>query len=215
MIAFIKNHPILSNFLAMILLVIGVLVGVLFWLDYYTRHGEAEVVPDVRGVTVDVATTILAGKGMQGMVIDSVFRPTAAPGVVLEQNPIAGGLVKDGRRIYLIMNAKMAQMVSFPDVQDMSLRQAKVQIESAEFVIKEIVFEPSEYKDLVLAVTFKGDSVKATQKLPYRSEVVLHVGEGEKILATPDSAYITDQAVETMETIDEELPMDSDNLFGF
>jgi hypothetical protein len=45
--------------------------------------------------------------------------------------------------------------------------------------------------------------------------VVLHVGEGEKILATPDSAYITDQAVETMETIDEELPMDSDNLFGF
>ena len=61
MIAFIKKHPILSNFLAMLILVFGVLIGVFFWLDYYTRHGEAQVVPDVRGVTVDVATTILAG----------------------------------------------------------------------------------------------------------------------------------------------------------
>ena len=208
MIAFIKKHPILSNFLAMLILVFGVLIGVFFWLDYYTRHGEAQVVPDVRGVTVDVATTILAGKGM----IDSVFRPTAQPGVVLEQNPIAGGLVKDGRRIYLIMNAKMAQMVSFPDVQDMSLRQAKVQIESAEFVVKEIVFEPSEYKDLVLYVTCNGDSVKAAQKLPYRSGVVLHVGEGNDILTAPDSAYLVDQEVDIAE---EEVSVDADNLFGF
>lgn len=205
MIAFFKKHSILANFLAMILLIIGVLIGVFFWLDYYTRHGEAEVVPDVSGLNEETALTILQGKGMQGVVIDSVFRPTQNPGVVLEQNPSAGSLVKDGRRIYLILNAKMAQMIAFPDVRDMSFRQAKVQIEGAEFVIKEVVFEPSEYKDLVLYVTCKGDTVRAAQKLPFQSEVTLHVGEGNDVLAAPDSTFMQDSMHE--ETV-------VDDLFG-
>lgn len=205
MIAFFKKHSILANFLAMILVVLATLVGVFFWLDYYTRHGEAEVVPDVSGLTDEMALSILQGKGMQGVVIDSVFRPTAQPGVVLEQNPAAGSLVKDGRRVYLILNAKMAQMIAFPDVQDMSFRQAKVQIEGAEFVIKEVVFEPSEYKDLVLYVTCNGEKVNAAQRLPYRSEVVLHIGEGDEVLAAPDSTQMDDSMVE-------ETPVD--DLFG-
>lgn len=211
MIAFLKKHPILSNFLAMIVVGIALIIGVFFWLDSYTRHGEAEVVPEVCGISEEVAQTILQGKGMQGVVVDSVFRPQAEPGIVVEQNPTAGSLVKEGRRIYLILNAKMAQMIAFPDVEDMSLRQAKVQIEGADFVIKNIVFEPSDYKDLVLYVTCKGDTVHAAQKLPFQSEVTLHVGEGNDILAAPDSAYTEADA---MDVVEEDLAS-SDNLFGF
>lgn len=191
---FFKKHPILAHFVAMFLLVIGVLVGVFFWLDDYTRHGQANVVPDVRGTTVEMAASMLEEVSLQSAVIDSVFRPTANPGIVLEQNPAAGSLVKEGRRIYLVVNAKMAQMIPFPDVVDMSLRQARVQIEGAEFKIKEIKYEPSEFKDLVLFVEYNGDSIRAAQKLPFRSQIILHVGQGDITMQDDslmkDSVYI-------------------------
>jgi hypothetical protein len=200
---FFKKHPILIHFIAMFLLVIGILVGLFFWLDDYTRHGQTNVVPDVRGMMQQEASATLESVSMQSAVIDSVFRPTAEPGIVLEQNPSAGSLVKEGRRIYLIVNAKMAQMIPFPDVVDMALRQAKVQIEGAEFLIKEVKYEPSEFKDLVLYVEYNGDSIQAAQKIPFRSEVIVHVGQGDLILQ-PDSVATDSIAVEEVD----------DSLFG-
>jgi hypothetical protein len=41
--------------------------------------------------------------------------------------------------------------------------------------------------------------------LPYRSEVVLHIGEGDEVLAAPDSTQMDDSMVE-------ETPVD--DLFG-
>ena len=202
MIAFIKKHPILFNLLALILVAALLLVGLFYWLDSYTRHGETYQVPDVRGVNVEIATSILTNVGMQCDVIDSVFIPDAQPGVVLEQNPVAQSFVKEGRRIYLIVNAKSAQMIAFPDIVDMSLRQAKVQIESANFVIKEVKYEPSLYKDLVLYADYNGDTIKVAQKIPYRSEVVLHVGMGDDVVM-PNDTVATEDSITIAEAIEE------------
>ncbi len=207
--SFLKKHPILAHLLSMLLLVIVVLVGTFYWLDTYTRHGETYEVPDVRGTTVEMATVMLAEKGMQCAVVDSVFRPTAQPGLVLEQTPAAGAKVKDGRRIYLIVNAKMAQMIPFPDVVDMSLRQAKVQVEGSEFVIKEIKYEPSEYRDLVLSVEYQGKEVQAAQLLPFRSEVILHVGEGLDVVPVDTLAVDSVQV-----DVDVDASFGEESLFG-
>ena len=43
----------------MMAVVILLLFGVLKWLDVYTRHGEAVVVPDVKGMTVREAEMLL------------------------------------------------------------------------------------------------------------------------------------------------------------
>lgn len=184
---FIKKHPILFNMVAILLVVILLLVGVFVWLNTYTRHGQAEVVPDVRGMSVEQAMLVLANKGMQCSVVDSVFIPDAQPGVVLEQSPVSESSVKSGRRIYVVVNALSSQMITFPDVVDMSLRQARVQIESADFVIKEVKYEPSAYKDLVLYADYMGDTIQVAQKIPYRSEVVLHVGMGDAVTPVLDS----------------------------
>lgn len=202
MIAFFKKHPVLSNLLAMFLVAVVLLVAVFYWLDVYTHHGETELVPDVRDLSVENATDLLQKNGMQCAVVDSVFIPDAKPGVVLEQSPVAGAFVKEGRRIYLIVNALSAQMIAFPDVVDMSLRQAKVQIESADFVIKEVKYEPSAYRDLVLYVDYQGDTIQNAQKLPYKSEVVLHVGLGEGIEMVKDS---TDTILSVEEMIEQVL----------
>jgi hypothetical protein len=189
-LTFLKKHLILTNCLAILVAAVLLVFGVFWWLDGYTRHGESLVVPDVCGLDVKNATSILAGKEMQCVVIDSVYIPEKHPGIIVEQSPQADALVKSGRRIYVIVNAMSAQMVVFPDVVDMSLRQATVQIEGANFKIKEIKYEPSSYKDLVLSVEYKGKEVKVAQKLPYRSEVILHVGQGDDYEEMGDSIVV-------------------------
>ena len=42
-----------ANILAMAVVVVGLLFGVLKGLDIYTRHGEAVIVPDVKGMGVE------------------------------------------------------------------------------------------------------------------------------------------------------------------
>lgn len=194
-IMFLKRHLVLTNCLIILVVAVLLVFGVFWWLDVYTRHGESNVVPDVRGLDVKTATSILQGNDMQCVVIDSVYLPEKHPGVIIEQSPLADAMVKSGRRIYVTVNAMSAQMVVFPDVVDMSLRQATVQIEGANFKVKEIKYEPSSYRDLVLSVEYKGREVKIAQKLPYRSEVILHVGKGDDHEEVVDSVSVVDRVI--------------------
>ena len=50
----IKN-PFVINLLLVIVVSCGVVYGVLAWLDSYTRHNQAVVVPDVKGMKLEDA----------------------------------------------------------------------------------------------------------------------------------------------------------------
>lgn len=54
--SFKTNKYFWMNILVMIVAVVLIVFGVMKWLDVYTRHGEAVVVPDVKGMTVDEAS---------------------------------------------------------------------------------------------------------------------------------------------------------------
>ena len=47
-----QNRYFWVNLIAMAVVVVGLVFGVLKGLDIYTRHGEAVVVPDVKGMSV-------------------------------------------------------------------------------------------------------------------------------------------------------------------
>ena len=51
--SFRQNRFFWANILAMAVVVVGLLFGVLKGLDIYTRHGEAVIVPDVKGMGVE------------------------------------------------------------------------------------------------------------------------------------------------------------------
>jgi dolichyl-phosphate-mannose--protein O-mannosyl transferase len=48
--SFKTNKYFWVNILVMIVAVVLIVFGVMKWLDVYTRHGEAVVVPDVKGM---------------------------------------------------------------------------------------------------------------------------------------------------------------------
>lgn len=217
MIEFFKKHYILKHILLLLIVVVALFAGLIFWLDDYTRHGEQKLVPDVIGLTEKNAATLILSRELNYEVVDSVFRTGAFPGAVVEQDPKADSFVKKERKVYLIINAKSAQMTQLPEVVDLSIRQAQALLMGADFRIKEIVYKPSDYRDLVLEVIYKDSIVKAGDKIPTFSELVLHVGDGGIKINTDtiaaDTANVNEDVIIEDEVIEEEDLLEEDLLF--
>ncbi|MBP5259950.1 MAG: PASTA domain-containing protein [Paludibacteraceae bacterium] len=177
-IDFFRRHRIFKHICLIVAVSVVLLTVVFYWLGVYTRHGEREVVPEVRSLSLDEAVRSLEAHRMTMVVTDSIYNRNYALGSVVEQDPKPGEFVKPGRRIYVVVNAATHPTVPFPTVVDMSLRQAKALLEGAEFVVKDIVYKPSEYKDLVLSAQYNGKVIREGDRIPVGSSITLCVGKG-------------------------------------
>lgn len=178
-LAFFKQHPIIATLLEIMVVAVILCTILIFWLDSYTRHGTATIVPSVRYLTVAEASDILSRKGFRCEVIDSLFNDRVAPGVIVEQTPDAESRVKEGRIIYLTINAFSPKKVTMPSLIDGSARQAQAILRALGFDNVRIEYEPSPYKDLVLDVLCNGRQVESGEKIPMTSRITLIVGMGD------------------------------------
>ena len=165
-----------------LLIAIGIVI-VLSWIalisvDFYTHHGETEIIPDLRGSYVEEAEIILAKKGLYPMVIDSVYVRDKKLGTIIEQIPAANSAVKRNRPIYLIINSRSVRQVSLPEINDVSFRQADAMLQSLGLSVSNTELAPSEYKDLVIEVKYHGRSIMPGTRIPEGSSVVLVIGSG-------------------------------------
>ena len=71
--SFKQNKFFWINLIAMVIVVALVLFGVLKGLDIYTRHGEAVVVPNVKGMGVAEAEKMFRNQGLTCIVSDSSY----------------------------------------------------------------------------------------------------------------------------------------------
>lgn len=181
------------NLVAMIVVVVALLFGVLKWLDVYTRHGEAVVVPDVKGMTVDEATKMFSSHGLVCVVSDSNYVKNKAAGIVLDVNPGAGQKVKEGRTIYLTINTLSIPLRAVPDVADnSSLRQAQAKVLAAGFKLNEVHLVSGE-KDWVYGIQYQGRPLEAGEKVPLGAFLTLMVGNGEDDTLDGDSTVTTEE----------------------
>jgi len=136
-------------------------------------------VPPVKTLSYGEAAARLDQHGLVAVLSDSVYDKSTRPGTVIDQNPKVGTIVKEGREIYLTINAFSPKMVSLPTLTDISLRQAKSILEGLE--IKKVVEKrvPSDFKDLVLAVRYKGTRLSPGARVPVNATIELEVGEGK------------------------------------
>ena len=135
--------------------------------------------PSVKTLSYGEAAARLDQDGLVAVLSDSVYDKSTRPGTVIDQNPKVGTIVKEGREIYLTINAFSPKMVSLPTLTDISLRQAKSILEGLE--IKKVVEKrvPSDFKDLVLAVRYKGTRLSPGARVPVNATIELEVGEGK------------------------------------
>jgi len=199
----ILKNPFVFNLLVAGVITLVLLGGVMFWLSSYTRHNEAVVVPDVRGLKVEEAAEYFDRSNLRYNVIDSVFSNDVPAGAIVEMIPEAGAKVKDGRIVFITINASTTQMAPMPNVQDLSFRQVQALLQATGFNSVEIEYVPGDYKDLVVGVEHRGRMLSSGEKVSLKAALVLKVsnGEGEMLTTPTDSTAV------------EELDSEEENWF--
>lgn len=179
---------ILINLLIFVILSFLIILGLEIWLRHYTHHNQAILVPDVTTLPLDEATAALQARQLRFEVVDSIHDNSQPAGVVLEQRPLAQAKVKVGRIVFLTINAQEEKYLPVPFVKDFSQRQATATLEAVGFTVGNIVFVPSEYRNLVLDIQYQGSSIQAGTTLPVGTRLDLVVGHGRNtdLISIPD-----------------------------
>lgn len=170
-----------KNILMMIGAFVGLVIIVLFLLNFYTKHNESITVPTVKGLQVQDAAGILESSDLRYEISDSIFQAEGAPGSIIEQIPKEQSKVKKGRTVFLVIKAKGVQLVSVPELKDYSRRQAEAQLASLGFNKVTIQEVPAAYKGLVISISYREKQLTPNQKIPKGSPLVMTVGAGGDI----------------------------------
>lgn len=137
-----------------------------FGLDYYTRHGDAILVPNVLKLKPFEAEEKLSTMDLRMKIIDTVYIDNMKPGVIVEQLPLANEDVKSGRVVYVTVNATSRPRVSMPKLTDCSLNLAKALLKNAGLILGNVTKEYAEYgNNLVTAQRVGGRSIEAGEKV--------------------------------------------------
>lgn len=175
-----KMYFVLTNIIAAVAVATILILIVVIGLRRSTEHGVEVVVPNITGLYIEEAVIALGASELQLQVIDSTYSQKTPLGTIVEQNPQAGSMVKHGRTIYVIRNAQFRRPVVLPEVRDLSLRQVSISLKALGLNIKQINYEPSTYKDIVLDIrTEDGIPLLAGNSIEEGSSIILVVGKGQ------------------------------------
>ncbi|TYB75768.1 PASTA domain-containing protein [Bizionia myxarmorum] len=167
-----------------VLAVVGVVVLcfiLLKWLNITTNHGEFETVPELKGKSIGVANIELTENNLKLEILDSSnYNPDYPKFSVIEQDPIAGEKVKDGRKIYVTLNPSGFRKVKIPNLKEKTFRQAKPTLEALGFVIGEITYTDYLGENEVVKLKHKGAEIKEGDELPKTSKIDLVLGNGNR-----------------------------------
>jgi len=183
MFAYFKSREFFLTILAMMLIsILGYLFVFFVFLPSYTEHGESVLVPDVSKIPYKEAEKKLEDAGFRIETRDSVYMPDLPPLTVIKQYPSPLTSVKPDRTILLTLNKIVPPTVKLPALLDMSVYQAKSQLESHKLMLKDIKKIPDIARNMVLKVMVKGKEIKEGTELPQGTGVTLVVGEGGAIV---------------------------------
>lgn len=125
------------------------LLGAMLFLNIGTQHNREIAVPDFHNMSVPEAEALAKEANVRIDVVDSVFVKRMAKGAVFKQNPLAGSMVKKGRRILLTINAHTMKTVEVPNVKGWSLRQATSVLQSRGLTLGKLIYVGGEATDNV------------------------------------------------------------------
>ena len=189
-----KGLYLIINLLGMAVIAIALVLLTLKGLESYTKHGEAVVVPDVEGLTLERAKALFASNGLFCEVADSTYVKDKPRGIILDCIPPIGSKVKEGRLIYLTVNRLNIPLVQVPDVADnSSSRQARARMLASGFRLTEDEMIGGE-RDWVYAVKYNGRELELGEKVPSESLLTLVVGDGSEVIS--EDSLLTDEWME-------------------
>lgn len=172
----IFGNWVVLNLLIAAVLACAIFFGVRYGLRSFTQHNKTVEVPDLVGKSIPQAQALAEKDGLQLIVVDSVYVNRFTHGAVYSQNPTPGHQVKNGRKIYLTVNALRKKQVTVPSMVGLSVRQAKVELLANNLVLGKLNYVKDIATNNVLGQMIKGEEAVPGTKVDAGTVVDLKVG---------------------------------------
>jgi eukaryotic-like serine/threonine-protein kinase len=158
---FILSRVFLKNLGLAAAILVGIIIILMIWLNFYTRHGQARPIPDFYGLSKADADQLAREHKLRYQIIDSVYTNQVPKGSIAEQNPKPGFKVKKWRNVMLTINAFNPEMVAMPNLINLPLRQAVKVLESAGLEQGLLRFKPDISYNVVIEQHYKERNIRS------------------------------------------------------
>jgi beta-lactam-binding protein with PASTA domain len=187
---FIFSRTFLKNLGLAAVIIVSLIMILLIWLNFYTRHGQSRPLPDFIGLTRQQTETLARKSKVRYEIIDSIYTTEVPRGCIAEQNPEPGFRVKKWRNVILTINAVNPEIVAMPNLVDVPKRQALALIESAGLEVGSVTYIPDISYDVVIRQLYNGKEIHGGDSLQKGSVIDLVLGKGLSNVRTaiPDLA---------------------------
>jgi beta-lactam-binding protein with PASTA domain len=154
--------------------------GFFHWITYITHHGNEITVPNLAKLSEDQVDDKLSDLDLTYEVIDTVdYDPKIPKLAVVFQEPLPGEKVKEGRKIYIKINANEYKLVGIPNIIDKTYRQVVPTLKSIGLITGDTTYVPYLGKDMVLDISINGKKVKPGMKVLRATKIDLVLGDGK------------------------------------
>lgn len=180
---FLDKHPLLKHLLYMLAVSFGILLLAFLFIKIVARQGKEYELPDFRDLPLEQVKDDNPHH-FKYVIIDSIYDAEKEGGIVLQQDPAPGTMVKSYRKVYITVTTFAPSDVVLPELSNMSVRSAVSALEAAGLRCGRLKFVDSPYRNVVLESTCKGKLVYAGETMGSGAVVDLTVGRGENSKGT-------------------------------
>lgn len=179
----ISEYLMSKLFVKQLLLIIGlflcVLLIVVLWLRFYTNHGQKLKTPDLVSLDVFKAKDLVNNESFELVVDDSIFIVGKPGGIITDQTPKPGALIKENRKIYVTITKYQIEKISVEDLPVLygnAFEQKKTELKYRDIdcIIKDYVYDPGEANHII-EVWYKGELI--ISKDVKKSDVLIEKGD--------------------------------------
>ncbi|MFO7798848.1 PASTA domain-containing protein [Rhodohalobacter sp.] len=116
----------------------------------YTNYNEGVTVPDVTKLSLEEAENLLTTYGLRFEIHDRRAHSAYPANYIIDQSPSAKQLVKPNRKVYLTVNSESTPQVVVPKVENLSFRNARLQLENNGLTVGSISYESNRFRNTIL-----------------------------------------------------------------
>ena len=126
---FFEKHPLVKHLLYMLAVSVVIVFLCFMFIKVIARQGKEYELPDLRGM----ALTQLEKENelsLRYVVIDSIYDEEKEGGIVIQQDPKPGTMIKTHRKVYVTLTSYAPSDVVLPELSNMTVRSAVSALEA-------------------------------------------------------------------------------------
>ena len=195
----ILNYILSKVFLKSLAIAVGILLVFLLFtfscMRIYTGHNKSYAVNDFIDMPLEKVIPLVEERNFRYEIFDSLYVPEKEPGVVIDQHPKPGMLVKKNRKIFFTINSSAPDKIAMPRLVELTLRAGKAKLESFGLMLGEISYRYDLSRNVILEqrvngkVIEPGDSIRKGTYI----DLVLGKGLGNQRAMVPDLIGLTEE----------------------